>query len=149
MKYLQNDMKYLKPVEAMCRNARDCERVCAKTFYKTDDTSYSAIKVSARPDGTMQINVCNQCGVCIDVCPVMALKRNKLGVVMVDKKTCIGCFQCVGFCPENAMFQHPELNYPIKCVACGQCVKACPHKALEISMSNLSAEAKETTTLFE
>ncbi len=148
MKYLQNDMKYLQAKEVMCRNARGCEVTCAKTFYKTEDTSYSAIRVSHRSDGTMQINVCNQCGVCIDICPAMALKRNKAGVVMLDKKACVGCMQCVGFCPENAMFQHPKLDYPIKCVACGQCVKTCPHGALEISLSNLSADAKEVTTLF-
>jgi carbon-monoxide dehydrogenase iron sulfur subunit len=148
MSYLHNDMKRLETKEALCRGVLACEKICAQTYHKTDDTSYSAIQVSRRPDGTMQINVCNQCGVCIDICPVLALRRNKQGVVMVNKKTCIGCFQCVGFCPENAMFQHPNLEYPIKCVACGQCTKVCPHGALAIAMSNLSADAKEVTTLF-
>lgn len=148
MKYIQNDMKYLAKNESMCRHLGACEKICAQTFHKTEDTSYSAIRVTPRTDGTMQINVCNQCGVCIDICPVMALRRNKQGVVMVDKKTCIGCFQCVAFCPENAMFQHPELPYPIKCVACGQCAKVCTHGALKVSMSNLSADAKELTTRF-
>jgi Fe-S-cluster-containing hydrogenase component 2 len=148
MGYIHNDMKYLSTNEAMCRDVRACERICAKTFHKTEDTSYSAIRVSRRSDGSMKINVCNQCGACIDICQTLALKRNKLGVVVVDKQRCIGCFQCVAFCPQEAIFQHPDLPYPIKCVACGQCVKACPQGALKIDESNLSAEAKEIATLY-
>jgi ferredoxin len=95
----------------------------------------------------MKITVCTQCGVCIDICPTQALSRNKIGVVMLDKKKCIGCFMCVGFCPEDAFFQHPDLPHPIKCTACGQCPKGCPHRALEIAEVNLATHAKELTTL--
>ena len=140
-------MRYLRTNESMCRGVRACMRICAQTFYKTDDTSYSAIQISEKPDGSMKITVCTQCGVCIDICPTQALARNKIGVVMLDKKKCIGCFMCVGFCPEDAFFQHPELPYPIKCTACGQCPKVCPHHALEVVDVNLATHAKELTTL--
>ncbi len=140
-------MKYLRTNEAMCRGARACERICAKTFYKTEERSYSAIQVAPKPDGSMRIVVCNQCGACIDVCPTQALRRNKAGIVMVDKKKCVGCFICVGFCPQEAMFQHPQLPHPIKCVACGQCVKVCPHLALALVEANLATAARELTTL--
>ena len=138
-------MKYLKTAAEKCENVRACERWCAEIYYKTEDPSYSSIRVVKRPDGRMKLQVCTQCGVCIDVCPTRALRRNKLGVVMLDRKTCIGCFQCVGFCPEEAVFQHPDLPYPIKCIACGQCAKVCPHGALEVAEAHLASVAVETT----
>jgi len=125
-------MKYLKTSPAKCQGVRACEKICAKTFFKTEDPSKSAIQVTEK-DGTFEINVCNQCGECIPICPVKALSRNKQGVVMLDKKLCVGCLMCVGYCPTLSMCTHPELREPFKCVACGACVKACPEKALEIA----------------
>ncbi len=140
-------MKFLKTDPEKCENVRACEHRCAQVYYKTDDPSYSAIRVSERRGGGVRLQVCTQCGVCIDVCPTRALKRNKLGVVMLNRKTCIGCFQCVGYCPEEAVFQHPELPYPIKCIACGQCVKECPHGALEVAEVHLTTVAAERTAV--
>ena len=69
MGYIYNDVKYLETNESMCRNVGACMRICAKTFHKTEDPTYSAIRIAQRSDGTMKIDVCNQCGTCIDVCP--------------------------------------------------------------------------------
>lgn len=128
-------MKYLKTSPAKCKGVRACEKTCSKTFFKTEDPSKSAIQVTEK-DGKFEINVCNQCGDCIAVCPVLALKRNSQGVVMLDKKLCVGCLMCVGYCPTLSMRTHPELREPFKCVACGACVKACPEKVLEIAERN-------------
>ncbi len=125
-------MKYLKTNRSSCKGVRACEKTCARTFFKSEDPAKSAIRVTER-DGVFEINVCNQCGQCIDICPVMALSRNKLGVVMLDKKACVGCLMCVGFCPTLSMMHHPDHREPFKCVACGACAKACPEHALEIA----------------
>lgn len=125
-------MKYLKTNQSSCKGVRACEKVCAKTFFKTEDPAKSAIRV-AQKDGAFEINVCNQCGQCIEICPVQALSRNKLGVVMLDKRKCVGCLMCVGFCPTLSMRYHQDQAEPFKCVACGACAKACPHGALEIA----------------
>ena len=125
-------MKYLKTSPAKCKGVRACEKICAKTFFKIEDPSKSAIQVK-EVGGKFEINVCNQCGECIPICPVKALSRNKLGVVMLDKKLCVGCLMCVGFCPTHSMMHHPDLREPFKCIACGACVKACPEHALEIA----------------
>jgi Fe-S-cluster-containing hydrogenase component 2 len=66
------------------------------------------------------------------MCPVGALTRKKNGVVWLDKKTCIGCQACVGFCPVNAMRKADERIEPFKCISCGACVRACPENALEL-----------------
>lgn len=125
-------MKCLQTHSIRCQGVRACEKACSKTFFKVEDASKSCIRVQKDKHGH-NINVCNQCGACIEVCPVQALSRNKQGVVVVDKKTCVGCYICVGFCPTLSMMHHPELREPFKCIACGACAKVCPEKALEIA----------------
>ncbi|MBU1356763.1 MAG: 4Fe-4S binding protein [Candidatus Edwardsbacteria bacterium] len=125
-------MKYLKTNPSLCKGIKACEKVCAKTFFKVEDPEKSAIRVT-QTDSGFEINVCNQCGECIAVCPVLALKRNSQGVVMLDKKLCVGCLMCVGYCPTLSMRTHPDQREPFKCVACGICARACPEKALEIA----------------
>ena len=124
-------MKYLKTSPSACSGAKSCEKACSKAFFKQEDAALSCIhhqKTGEKHD----LNVCNQCGECIAICPVKALSRNKAGVVMIDKKTCVGCFMCVGFCPTVSMRRAPGKVEPFKCVSCGICVKACPSKALTI-----------------
>jgi formate hydrogenlyase subunit 6/NADH:ubiquinone oxidoreductase subunit I len=53
-------------------------------------------------------------------------------VVSISKKKCVGCYACVGFCPIDAMFTHPDETVPFKCIACGKCADECPTEALEI-----------------
>jgi formate hydrogenlyase subunit 6/NADH:ubiquinone oxidoreductase subunit I len=56
-------------------------------------------------------------------------------VVRIDRKKCVGCLGCVGFCSELSMFYSDDLLVPFKCIACNICVKACPEGALEILVS--------------
>ncbi|OGF01563.1 MAG: aldehyde:ferredoxin oxidoreductase [Candidatus Edwardsbacteria bacterium RIFOXYD12_FULL_50_11] len=125
-------MKYLKTNPSLCKGIKACEKTCSKAFFKVEDPEKSAIRVKQTEAG-FEINVCNQCGECIAVCPVLALKRNSQGVVMLDKKLCVGCLMCVGYCPTLSMRTHPDQREPFKCVACGICARACPEKALEIA----------------
>ena len=124
-------MKVLTPDAGKCDGVRACEKICAKTFFKNDDRACSSIQVEKK-EGRHVLNVCNQCGECIAVCPVKAIFRNAAGIVMIDKKTCVGCYMCVGFCPTLAMRRAPGQREPFKCVSCGACVKACPKGALEL-----------------
>ncbi|NLI76358.1 MAG: 4Fe-4S binding protein [Candidatus Riflebacteria bacterium] len=125
-------MKFVKPDVTKCEGVRACEKVCAQTFFKNDDPQFSAIRVTKK-DAGYEINVCNQCGQCIAVCPVQALSRNKAGIVMIDKNACVGCFMCVGFCPTQSMRRAHGQTVPFKCVSCGQCVKNCPKGALQMA----------------
>jgi len=97
--------------------------------------AYSAIRLLSAPGqpGELSINVCNQCGECAAVCPTQALRQNKLGVVLLDKKTCVACYMCVGFCPTLSFRQVTGLHEPVKCIVCGACVKACPRGALQVA----------------
>ena len=118
-------MKILRKKEELCTGCGKCFEVCSSQvqFRKHEPASVrSAIQVSKKEDG-YEINVCNQCGECITYCPVEALKRNKLGVVLVNKKNCVGCFTCVGFCPTLSMRKRSRKVFiRFKCIACGKCV---------------------------
>jgi tetrathionate reductase subunit B len=81
--------------------------------------------------------LCNHCekSVCNQVCPVGAAYATKDGVVLVDRKHCIGCGYCVQACPYGSRFINPQLHVADKCTFCYHritrglkpaCVQACP-----------------------
>jgi len=128
-------MKFVKPVHSKCDGVGACEKICAKTFFKLENPEYSSIRVNSE-NGKHSINVCNQCGECIDVCPVKAIYRNKIGTVVIKKDICVGCFMCVGFCPTHSMRKTQGQKEPFKCISCGACVKACQKGALSLVESD-------------
>jgi len=123
-------LKVLSKNAELCIDCGLCEETCSKAYFKENNREKSCIKIKGGPEN--DINVCNQCGVCNDICPVKALSRNKAGVVVLNKKVCVGCLMCVAFCPEKAMRQHDEHVEPFKCIACNLCEKVCPTGAIKI-----------------
>ena len=125
-------VKILKFHPDRCDGELGCEQACSKVHFKTEDGGdKSAIKI-LKKNKSYEMDVCNQCGLCIDMCPVGALSRRKNGIVWLDKEICIGCQACVGFCPIGAMKKSTERIGPFKCISCGSCVRACPNNALEL-----------------
>jgi len=126
-----------------CKGCLECEKACSKVLNKNDKGGeYSAIRIHETEAGYEMTN-CNMCGLCIDMCPVQALKRLNNGTVTLDKNVCIGCQACVGFCPRGVMRKAPDIISPFKCIACGACVRACPEEALELKEVELD-ELEET-----
>jgi tetrathionate reductase subunit B len=81
--------------------------------------------------------LCNQCEKpsCVQVCPVGATYQNADGVVLIDRKWCIGCGYCIMACPYGMRFFHPVHRVADKCNFCYHrinqglrpaCVQACP-----------------------
>jgi carbon-monoxide dehydrogenase iron sulfur subunit len=127
-------MKILKTYPDRCIGCLVCEAICSETYFDTTDSQKSAIRIldDEAGGGDYRIVVCQQLGDCIDVCPAAAIRRLKSGVVTINKKKCVGCYACVGFCPIQAMYSHPDEIVPFKCIACGKCADECPTEALEI-----------------
>ena len=125
-------IKKLVADSSKCTGCGVCEEVCSKAYYKVADREKSAIRITKNDDNTYAIAVCDQCGVCKEMCQIMALKTNNNGVVMLNKKTCVGCLVCVGECLRDYMFYNDELPTPFKCTACSLCAKECPTGAISI-----------------
>ena len=125
-------VKILKFYPEKCTGCLKCEKACSQIHFKTDEGgTKSAIRIINK-NNCYQMHVCDQRGLCLDMCPVGALTRKKNGVVWLDKETCIGCQACVGFCPIGAMRKSETRIEPFKCISCGACVRACPNGALEL-----------------
>ncbi len=84
--------------------------------------------------------LCNQCEhpPCVQVCPVGATFKTDDGVVLVDKKYCLGCRYCIQACPYGARFLDPQTRTAEKCTFCYHritrgmapaCVEVCPTQA--------------------
>lgn len=124
-------MKIVGKNEKECTLCGACETTCSTFYHKEDDRLMSSIQVEEiTSDPKVAIHVCEQCGDCIDVCPVQAISRNKKGTVIISKKLCIGCFNCVGVCPTGTMFWHENLVEPFKCISCRRCTRECPTEAI-------------------
>jgi carbon-monoxide dehydrogenase iron sulfur subunit len=120
-------MRVLQKKLELCTQCHACEKECSNSWFKEENTEKARIRV--QDDNLI---TCTQCGECIGVCQVKAIYRDKFGVVKINKDICIGCFICVGFCPETAMFMHTDYPVPFKCAACGKCTKVCPTEAIYI-----------------
>lgn len=125
-------MKRLVADSSLCIGCRKCEETCSMAFYKVNSSEKSCIRILENDDGTYKVKVCTQCGVCADVCNTGMIKPAANGVFRLNKKECVGCLMCVGFCPEQVMVQSDDCCEPSKCTACGLCVKACPTGAIKL-----------------
>lgn len=123
---------YLQTLRENCIACHICESSCSNLYFKVDDPQRSRIRITETEEQPL-MNACNQCGACVKVCPTLALSINTRGVVMIDKKLCIGCYMCIAACPTGSMFRHQGDTAPFKCVACGHCTKTCPSSAIRIA----------------
>lgn len=55
-----------------------------------------------------------------------------MAVVEIIRSQCIGCEQCIGACPEDALFMRDDVAVVIaeRCTGCGTCVEVCPTAAI-------------------
>jgi Fe-S-cluster-containing dehydrogenase component len=84
--------------------------------------------------------LCNHCrnSACTQVCPVGATFHSPDGVVLIDKKHCMGCGYCVQACPYGCRYISHAAGTADKCTLCYHrihagkptaCVQACPREA--------------------
>jgi tetrathionate reductase subunit B len=90
--------------------------------------------------GFFVAKMCNHCrnSACTQVCPVGATYHSPDGVVLVDRKHCMGCGYCVQACPYGCRYISYDIGTVDKCSFCYHrihrglptaCVQACPRKA--------------------
>jgi len=136
-------IKYLKMDDSKCVGCMSCVAACSRAYAKEENPAKSRIQVLGLGGGRFHLVACDQeCRKCVAECPVQAITVNRQGVVMIDRKLCVGCLACVAVCPIEAMRFFPVESTPFKCIACGICVKACPKGALEIVEKEESPAAR-------
>ncbi|MGI5839129.1 MAG: 4Fe-4S dicluster domain-containing protein [bacterium] len=117
--------------EALCSGCRVCQLVCSLQHFGENNPKKAALKILGKfpAPGRFAIAVCDQCGVCAEVCPTGAIEKVG-GAYMIDSDKCTGCYVCVEACPLGVMFVHKDEKAPIKCDLCGECIKYCPRGAI-------------------
>jgi len=124
-------MRVITTKSENCSGCKACQVLCSLTNFAENNPKMAALQIIGHfPDpGTYEINICSQCGVCADACPVKAISAGSDAWV-IDSEMCIGCGACVAACPTHSFVQHASKTAPIKCTSCGACVEYCPRKAL-------------------
>lgn len=114
-----------------CSGCRTCLALCSLQNLKVWNPKKAALRVTSRfpKPGAYEVEVCNQCGACAEVCPVEAIYKEG-DIYLIDENKCTGCGQCVEACPNNVMVMLEDMEVPFKCTGCGECIAYCPREAL-------------------
>jgi carbon-monoxide dehydrogenase iron sulfur subunit len=136
-------IKYLKMHDDKCVGCMTCTSACSRLYYKEDNPAKSRIQVNGIGKGSFHLVACDQeCRRCVAECPTQAITVARSGVVLIDKRLCVGCLACVAVCPIDAMRFYPGDSAPFKCIACGACARSCPKQALELAEKNASPASR-------
>lgn len=118
-----------------CIGCHSCSLACARLIHKNLSWNTAGIRIHSS-GGLSTGFVAEKCvacdpAPCAAVCPTDAYTQRKGGGVIVKKKLCIRCGECVGACPVDAIFQNHEGEVFV-CIHCGRCVEFCPQGCLEM-----------------
>ncbi|OEU66677.1 MAG: 4Fe-4S ferredoxin [Desulfovibrio sp. S3730MH75] len=90
--------------------------------------------------------ICNCCPCC---CGAMEAMKNGVPmlapsgyIAIVDPHKCIGCGQCMEYCPFDAMSVHSKRMHidPKKCMGCGVCINKCRKDSLHLAINKKHPE---------
>ncbi|MBU0483839.1 MAG: 4Fe-4S dicluster domain-containing protein [Proteobacteria bacterium] len=96
-----------------CIDCERCKEACVETNhvpsfgYRTTILEQENDMGPAGKERVFMPVLCNHCNrpPCVRVCPTTATYKDKTnGIVMMDKKRCIGCKTCMAACPYNARY---------------------------------------------
>ncbi len=118
-----------------CIGCHSCSLACARLIHKNLSWNTAGIRIHSS-GGLSTGFVAEKCvacdpAPCAAVCPTDAYTQRKGGGVIVKKKLCIRCGECVDACPVDAIFQNHEGEVFV-CIHCGRCVEFCPQGCLEM-----------------
>jgi electron transport complex protein RnfB len=56
--------------------------------------------------------LCDACGLCMPLCPPLAIEMRRDGLV-IDDRSCTGCNKCIAPCPTGALQMVPAAVIPV------------------------------------
>ncbi|MCX8116791.1 MAG: 4Fe-4S dicluster domain-containing protein [Desulfobacterota bacterium] len=124
-------MKQLLLDHERCTGCSLCELICGLAHFRENNPKKSAVHIKRKfpAPGSFEIQVCNQCGRCKEVCPVEAISERE-GALVIDPEKCTFCQVCIEECPYGVLYTHRDIPIPIKCDLCGECVTVCAPEAI-------------------
>ncbi len=125
----------IAPRMDQCIGCHSCSLACARLIHKNMSWNTAGIRIHSS-GGLSTGFVADKClacdpAPCAKVCPTGAYRQRKGGGVIVKKKLCIRCGDCVTACPVDAIYQNHEGEVFV-CIHCGRCVEFCPQDCLEM-----------------
>lgn len=116
-----------------CIGCHSCSLACSRLVHRQLSWSNAGIRIhSAGGLSTgFLAQVCLGCdpAPCAAACPTGAFSQRPGGGLVVRKKQCIRCGDCIPACPVEAISSdHDGAVYV--CLHCGRCVEFCPHNCL-------------------
>ena len=126
-------------------------------FYKKDCMGCHACEVACKQEHELGVGprlvrvieksadffpvYCHHCAnaPCREACPVEAISRNEMGLVLIDEELCIGCKECLEACPFGAMQYDDNRETAVKCDLCidrlksnqaPACYSVCPTRCI-------------------
>lgn len=125
----KTDQRGTYAITSKCTGCHACVKVCP----------HQAITGSRKHIHTINADLCDQCGLCIEACKFDAIQNREhdVAVCSVDAQQCRGCGICEEVCPlsipQVKLKRTGEIEAFISssaCVGCGICVGACPTGAV-------------------
>jgi Fe-S-cluster-containing hydrogenase component 2 len=118
----------------VCTECQICMEICSWTHFGNNTTKRSRIAVDTDWPQVPTIRVCLACKdyECVDACPLDALKWDDW--IRLDKDKCDACGLCAEACPVDGIHMDPITELPLICDTCKgefQCVRWCPTQALK------------------
>ncbi len=115
-------VKILKFHAEKCNGCLECEKACSQVHFKTKDGGEkSAIRIIKTEKG-YTMHVCDQRGLCLDMCPVGALTRRKNGVVWLDEEHLYRmsslCWVLPDWCDEKSRCSYRTVQMYLLWVLC-------------------------------
>ncbi|MEW6080265.1 MAG: 4Fe-4S binding protein [Bacillota bacterium] len=128
----------LKFLADKCTGCQLCRLACSAQKENAFYPARARLKVESYYDTSglrVEGRVCDNCGACIEVCPVEAISRLD-GRLHVDPDMCTQCGACIEECPHGVIVDRGDEAVGI-CDLCGgdpQCVDWCPVGAVVLEV---------------